>query len=185
MTFPSRNILLLVFLTHIAIDLDALSFHIPSRRERQAITKQRYRRLDVQDEQSRRRVGVQVPPLLDLSSTAPSYTRPAVSLPNDFRAPLVHQRRAFARQQIVSDVHELRRMVLDERVPLRNLKVELNVANTTTSELVSHEVVQLIAERFRTQSKPGARHPDDTAKLALSLEGGGMRGAVSAGVSSL
>jgi len=47
-----------------------------------------------------------------------------------------------------------------------------------------HEVIKLIEKRFKTKSKPGSRAKDDYATLALSIEGGGMRGAVSAGMAS-
>lgn len=43
----------------------------------------------------------------------------------------------------------------------------------------SHPVLELIKRRLREGSKPGRRQ--DTALLALVVEGGGMRGAVSAG----
>lgn len=49
---------------------------------------------------------------------------------------------------------------------------------------INHEVIKLIEKRARTKSKPGSRAADDTAILALSIEGGGMRGAVSAGMAS-
>jgi predicted patatin/cPLA2 family phospholipase len=55
-------------------------------------------------------------------------------------------------------------------------------APVTESEenVFTHPVVQLIHERKRTGSKPGKR--SDPHKVALSIEGGGMRGAVSAGM---
>jgi predicted acylesterase/phospholipase RssA len=43
-----------------------------------------------------------------------------------------------------------------------------------------HEVLRLIDERVRSGSKPG--HRDDPYRIALSIEGGGMRGTVSAGM---
>ncbi|MGH2929341.1 MAG: patatin-like phospholipase family protein, partial [Solirubrobacteraceae bacterium] len=43
-----------------------------------------------------------------------------------------------------------------------------------------HEVVRLIHERARSGSRPG--HRDDPYRIALSIEGGGMRGTVSAGM---
>jgi predicted acylesterase/phospholipase RssA len=47
-----------------------------------------------------------------------------------------------------------------------------------------HPVLQLIQKRVETKSLPGARDKNDTAILALSIEGGGMRGAVSAGMAA-
>ena len=49
---------------------------------------------------------------------------------------------------------------------------------------LNHEVIKLIQMRAKTKSKPSARAANDTAILALSIEGGGMRGAVSAGMAS-
>jgi predicted patatin/cPLA2 family phospholipase len=43
-----------------------------------------------------------------------------------------------------------------------------------------HEVLRLIQERARSGSRPG--HRDDPYRIALSIEGGGMRGTVSAGM---
>jgi predicted acylesterase/phospholipase RssA len=43
-----------------------------------------------------------------------------------------------------------------------------------------HEVLRVIEERARSGSQPG--HRDDGLRIALSIEGGGMRGTVSAGM---
>lgn len=43
-----------------------------------------------------------------------------------------------------------------------------------------HPVAQLLAHRLATASRPGAR--DDGARLAVVIEGGGMRGAISGGM---
>jgi predicted patatin/cPLA2 family phospholipase len=43
-----------------------------------------------------------------------------------------------------------------------------------------HEVLRLIQERVRSGSRPG--HRDDPYRIVLSIEGGGMRGTVSAGM---
>src|SRR5262249_14306257 len=45
-----------------------------------------------------------------------------------------------------------------------------------------HPVLDLIWERARSKSKPGAR--SDGARLALAIEGGAMRGVVSAGMTA-
>jgi hypothetical protein len=47
-----------------------------------------------------------------------------------------------------------------------------------------HEVLKIIEQRFKSNSKPGSRDENDKAHLSLSIEGGGMRGAVSAGMAS-
>lgn len=86
----------------------------------------------------------------------------------------------------VHDVHGLRREVLQNKIPLQKVGFNLtrphvNATTVTTELLMNHSVVQLIAKRCRTNSTPGNRAPTDTAHLALSIEGGGMRGATSAG----
>jgi len=52
------------------------------------------------------------------------------------------------------------------------------------NELFSHDVLNLLQKRYRSKSTPASRAPDDTAMLALSIEGGGMRGAVSGGMAA-
>lgn len=45
--------------------------------------------------------------------------------------------------------------------------------------LPDHPVVRVLRERRLASSKPGRRAPEDTAKVGLAVEGGGMRGVVS------
>ena len=61
---------------------------------------------------------------------------------------------------------------------------QVNATTVTTDQLLHHSVIELIAQRVRTNSTPGNRAPDDTAHLALAIEGGGMRGSVSAGMAA-
>ncbi len=66
-------------------------------------------------------------------------------------------------------------------------KQTTNKSSSIESDVVvpfDHEVLKLIEKRFKTKSKPGSRAIDDNDNLALSIEGGGMRGAVSAGMAS-
>ena len=89
----------------------------------------------------------------------------------------------------VKDVHELRRAVLQSRIPLKDVgfnltKPALNATTATREDLSRHSVMQVIAERMRTNSTPGNRAPGDDSHLALAIEGGGMRGAVSAGMAA-
>ena len=53
-----------------------------------------------------------------------------------------------------------------------------------TEAAPDHQVLDLLRRRRDTGTKPGARAADDTAHVALALEGGGMRGAVTAGMAS-
>ena len=50
--------------------------------------------------------------------------------------------------------------------------------------LSNHPVLSLLQERARTNSTPANRLPSDDSHLALVIEGGGMRGAVSAGMAA-
>jgi predicted patatin/cPLA2 family phospholipase len=43
-----------------------------------------------------------------------------------------------------------------------------------------HPVLEILRQRRQSGSRPGGRTPDDTAKVGLAVEGGGMRGVVSA-----
>lgn len=58
------------------------------------------------------------------------------------------------------------------------------VSNKAEEQLFSHDVLNILSQRYHTQSTPMHRAPDDTAKLALTIEGGGMRGAVSGGMAA-
>ena len=90
--------------------------------------------------------------------------------------------KTYEKPNVVTNVHQLRHHVLTEKRMLRELSIDFKPR--TNISLLDHEVVKLIAERYRSGSVPGARAPNDTHKLALSIEGGGMRGAVSAGMAS-
>ena len=79
-------------------------------------------------------------------------------------------------KEVIRCVHELRRKVLDEGHDFRKLKVEVNASKVSNQDLMNHETLQLIRERFLSGSTPGHRSKHDNAKLALCLEGGGMRG---------
>ena len=89
-------------------------------------------------------------------------------------------------KKVVNSVHELREAIINENYKLEDIEVE-TVQNKTNSDLptfLNHEVLKVIEYRARTNSKPGKRAANDTDILALSIEGGGMRGAVSAGMAS-
>jgi hypothetical protein len=107
----------------------------------------------------------------------------------------------------ISDVHELRRRVLDEGIPFSTLKIHSTTESISAmpsssssssaamlstltpkghknANVFSHDIVKLLVQRYQDQSVPGRRPAHDTAKLALCIEGGGMRGAVSAGMTA-
>jgi len=60
----------------------------------------------------------------------------------------------------------------------------VNATTVTTEQLANHDVMKIISQRVKTNSTPGNRAKGDTAHLALAIEGGGMRGAVSAGMAA-
>jgi len=83
---------------------------------------------------------------------------------------------------LISNVHELREAVLDRNVSLSDTKCIAEFSNYTASELLNHEVVQLMARRFAEKTTPQNR--TDNATLAIAIEGGGMRGAIGAGMAA-
>ena len=118
--------------------------------------------------------------LYNLTSRVLSLPLRVLSLRNKTEEPAV---------PLVRDVHELRRQVLQNKIPLKDCNVNvtvhpINATTVTTDQLRSHSVMRLIAQRMRTNSTPGNRAPGDEAHLSLAIEGGGMRGAVSAGMAA-
>lgn len=100
---------------------------------------------------------------------------------------------------VVKNVHELRTALLDRGMALDEVEFDTALIKTSSSGKgnvaplhedsnekdglqFDHEVLELIKTRAQSNSKPGSRAVDDKAQLALSIEGGGMRGAVSAGM---
>ena len=107
------------------------------------------------------------------------------------------------RAKVITNIEELRSAVLDQGILLQDLEFNVTSFQSSTKNdkpkymttpkkqrkidheiPFDHEVIKLIEKRFKTNSKPSARASDDTAHLSLSIEGGGMRGAVSAGMAS-
>ena len=113
----------------------------------------------------------------------------------------------------VSNVHELRSAVLDHQIPLKDIHFDVdylkpkprappstylknriqknqspnaqrNTPAPSPTTPFTHPVLEIIESRMKTKSKPGSRSSSDPHHLALSIEGGGMRGAVSAGMAS-
>eukprot|EP00934_Nitzschia_sp_Nitz4_P007131 Nitzschia sp. Nitz4//scaffold68_size99682//33909//35732//NITZ4_004560-RA/size99682-processed-gene-0.74-mRNA-1//1//CDS//3329556581//7121//frame0 len=93
----------------------------------------------------------------------------------------------------VANVHEFRRALLDQeydlsQIRLSNQLLQEDDSSKTPEEQVqetlvlNHDVLQLMKSRFLTGSTPG--HRSDNASLALAIEGGGMRGCVSAGMAA-
>mmetsp|Transcript_40316 Transcript_40316/g.94725 ORF Transcript_40316/g.94725 Transcript_40316/m.94725 type:complete len:152 (-) Transcript_40316:282-737(-) len=58
-------------------------------------------------------------------------------------------------------------------INLSDLNKSCTKSEKTLSEQRNHEVLRLIERRAKSQSKPLNRSPNDRAKIALSIEGGG------------
>eukprot|EP00586_Coscinodiscus_wailesii_P023033 CAMPEP_0172504948 /NCGR_PEP_ID=MMETSP1066-20121228/182428_1 /TAXON_ID=671091 /ORGANISM="Coscinodiscus wailesii, Strain CCMP2513" /LENGTH=733 /DNA_ID=CAMNT_0013281357 /DNA_START=41 /DNA_END=2242 /DNA_ORIENTATION=+ len=90
----------------------------------------------------------------------------------------------------IRSLAELRHAILNEKHSLKDLDISLPSPTTeaaslnATSPSLSHPVLSLLRNRTSSKSVPSRRHPRDRSHLALSIEGGGMRGAVSAGMSA-
>jgi hypothetical protein len=83
-------------------------------------------------------------------------------------------------EQINLDVWQLIGNLLAENAP----SFDEEAIAKKGKELFSHDVLNLLHKRYHSKSLPGSRAPDDNAILALSIEGGGMRGAVSGGMAA-
>lgn len=108
---------------------------------------------------------------------------------------------------IVTNIHELREAILDKGLELRDIELNYSpppslrssnstfqhfrdisssgsLQNSTNSNLFSHDVLNLMHERYHSHSTPANRSVYDNYTLALAIEGGGMRGAVSGGMAA-
>jgi Patatin-like phospholipase len=104
------------------------------------------------------------------------------------QSPLIVGRKPKA---TVRTVDELRHAILDQGLRLSDVAIVNDQsdeeplegpASIPTDFFHNHAVRELIKERYQQQSTPGRRLANDTSILALSIEGGGMRGCVSAGM---
>ncbi len=64
----------------------------------------------------------------------------------------------------------------------RRAFTRLSVVGKTADSMQEHPVLELLHARVRSGSQPGERQ--DGYKIGLAIEGGGMRGAVSAGAAA-
>lgn len=109
---------------------------------------------------------------------------------------------------IVTNVHELREAILDRGFELRDIELNyspppslrssnsttfqhfnehyssIDPSNNTSNNIFTHDVLNLLYRRYHSQSTPANRAANDNATLALAIEGGGMRGAVSGGMAA-
>ena len=118
-------------------------------------------------------------------------------------------RRKKEPKAIVSNIHELREAILDRGLELRDVELQYSpppsllssnstsfqhfnkdyapdksIQNGTDNDIFSHDVLNLLYQRYHSHSTPANRSAFDNATLALAIEGGGMRGAVSGGMAA-
>jgi predicted patatin/cPLA2 family phospholipase len=79
----------------------------------------------------------------------------------------------------IHNVHQLRRAVLDDGFPLNDITSK---ATFSAEKILNHAVIDLMVSRFHDGTTPQNRTDGQT--LAIAIEGGGMRGAVSAGMAA-
>lgn len=127
---------------------------------------------------------------IDDTSSSPANNANDTNKPRRkmLQSPLVVRRRPKAS---VRTVDELRRAVLDQGLGLSEIAIVGDdeqeaagegPASVPTDFFHDHAVRELIKDRYERRSTPGRRTSDDASVLALSIEGGGMRGCVSAGM---
>jgi len=82
--------------------------------------------------------------------------------------------------QEVTSTDVFSQLVQNESRPLSSIYVRGNTSNIPQN----HPVIEALLERWRNDSLPGKRADGDVHKIALSIEGGGMRGCVAAGAAA-
>eukprot|EP00526_Cylindrotheca_closterium_P007543 CAMPEP_0113620648 /NCGR_PEP_ID=MMETSP0017_2-20120614/10528_1 /TAXON_ID=2856 /ORGANISM="Cylindrotheca closterium" /LENGTH=711 /DNA_ID=CAMNT_0000530329 /DNA_START=271 /DNA_END=2406 /DNA_ORIENTATION=+ /assembly_acc=CAM_ASM_000147 len=98
------------------------------------------------------------------------------------RTPTMTLKRKSKPETIVAnDINTLRQAILDEQRELKQVRIE-DYVQEQTEGIADHQVLQLIKERYDSYSTPG--HRKDNSTLAMAIEGGGMRGCVSAGMAA-
>ena len=97
---------------------------------------------------------------------------------------------------VVSNIHELRSAILDKGLELRDIELNyvpppsLRSSNSSIAfyqhfndetlengrtNIFSHDVLNILHQRYHSHSTPANRSEFDNATLALAIEGGGMR----------
>lgn len=71
-----------------------------------------------------------------------------------------------------------------EKLPIKPETSNVIAIGNTQSIKHDHPTIDLVLKRWREGSKPGHRLHGDIQKLALAIEGGGMRGCVAAGATA-
>jgi predicted acylesterase/phospholipase RssA len=81
----------------------------------------------------------------------------------------------------VSDIRTFESILASSSPPKLS---RIRVAGNFSKIADDHPVVEAVMSRWKANSKPGQRAYGDVNKIALSIEGGGMRGCVSAGATA-
>lgn len=84
----------------------------------------------------------------------------------------------------VSDLATFEALLAAQGTGTVPLLQDIQVIGNLSDVSDSHPVIQAVLERWKKESKPGKRFVDDKHKIALAIEGGGMRGCVSAGATA-
>jgi len=94
--------------------------------------------------------------------------------------PLKRRPRKPSKPIVVQSVDELK-SVFRKGHRIQDMDVRGDVAGLLQEPTV-HPVVKALYDRKQKESQPGNRAPSDFAKIAVAIEGGGMRGCVAAGM---
>ena len=119
-------------------------------------------------------------------STGNLLQKPWGGVPAGFDIPTDADGKPFRRPRkppkpiVVQSVDELK-SIFRKGHRIQDLDVRGDVAGLLQHPKV-HPVVKALHERREKESQPGNRAPNDFAKIAIAIEGGGMRGCVAAGM---
>jgi hypothetical protein len=102
--------------------------------------------------------------------------------PRDAEGNVINSRPDSPKEPIVvQSVAELKDM-FSRGYNVKDLDVRGNIAELLEDSDYIHPVVKALHQRKVSESKPGERVEGDVARIAIAIEGGGMRGAVGAGM---
>lgn len=113
--------------------------------------------------------------------------KPWNNLPEGFEHPispdgnLMKKRPRKPSKPIVIETVDELKSIFKKGYRVQDLDVRGDVASLLLEPVV-HPVVRALYERKLKSSQPGNRPTEDSAKIAIAIEGGGMRGCVAAGM---
>ena len=187
-----------LLIRNIAIDSDGTEIE-----QKKIMNKQRKRKTNGRKRRTllwRRAIKAQTNSQLTNNITLSNFPLDELAMPNistESSSSEVVLRRRHQKKMSVTNVHELRSAILDHGMKLEEINFDIpflkkdpkpeiesspDQQKVEESPVFNHEVLKLMEQRVLSNSKPGQRSPEDKSHLALAIEGGGMRGAVSAGM---